>query len=173
MKKVALGLVIFACLFIPVDTTSAHVLVMDDTNTKGAIVHIIPDDDPVAGERSTIYFDMQNQASDAKYAVKLFVKNVNGSESDIEMKVDGTLATGEYTFPSQGLFNLTFTVTTQDENFIFQHDQRVSRGVTLAALEKPSYAWAQIILIASGISFALLLITAINRRKDISKYSSF
>lgn len=41
----------------------AHVLVSDESNTVGAVLHITPDDDPIAGESAHIFFDVQDKNS--------------------------------------------------------------------------------------------------------------
>ena len=40
-------------------SVQAHVLVADESNTYGAVIHVMPDDDAVAGTETTIYFDTQ------------------------------------------------------------------------------------------------------------------
>ena len=152
---------------------SAHVLITDETKTKGAILHIIPDDDPVAGEESTLYFDTQDQLSDAKNAVKISIKDSSGNENVVGAKVDRTLATANYTFPEQGVYELAFTVTVNGKSYIFQQSQRVSRGVSNSALNSSTHGWAEISLITSGVGAALLIVVAINKRKDIAKHSTF
>ncbi len=174
MKKLIIGVLIFACcVLIPSQASYAHVLITDETKTKGAILHIIPDDDPIAGEESTLYFDTQNQLSESDSSVKLVIKNNAMEEQAIEMKVDGSLATANYTFPSQGIYNLTFTIKSNNQSYVFNQTQRVSRGISNSPLSKPTYAWAEILLIASGMSFAVLGIIFINRRNDIAKHSTF
>ena len=172
MKKVILGILMVAgSVLISSQATFAHVLVTDDTKTKGAILHIIPDDDPVAGEEATLYFDTQEQLSDAR--VELMIENTSGDATKVETSKDGSLVTAKYTFAVQGAYSVTFTVISDDARYVFTQSQRVSRGVSTSTLARPSYAWAEVLLLASGICFAVLIIIALNRRKDIARHSTF
>jgi methionine-rich copper-binding protein CopC len=173
MKKLITGILLIACcVIVPSQTSFAHVLITDEMKTKGAILHIIPDDDPVAGEQSTLYFDTQDQLSNTKSTVELTIQSESIEDQKMNMKVDGSLATATYTFPTQGVYNLTFTVSSGEQSSIFKQSQRVSRGVSTSPLEKPTYPWAEILVLASGIGFAVLAIIAFNRRKDIAKHST-
>jgi len=150
-------------------SASAHVLITDTTNTKGAILHITPDDDPIAGDAATLYFDMQG----AGEAVSMTITDAAGVVETSTAKVNGSLATSTYTFPAQGVYRLTFTEKVNDKKYTFVHSQRVSRGVTASALDTPLYPWAELLLIASGVAFAVLVIVAFNRRKTIARHSTF
>jgi len=172
MKKIIIGILMVACgVLISSQSTFAHVLVTDETKTKGAILHIIPDDDPVAGEEATLYFDTQEQLSDAK--VELTIENAFGDATKVETSKDGSLVTAKYTFPVQGVYSVAFTLVSDDARYVFNQSQRVSRGLSTSTLTQPSYAWAEVLLLASGICFAVLIIIATNRRKDIAKHSTF
>src|SRR5690606_41986940 len=66
------------------------------TGTKGAIVHIIPDDDPIAGQESELYFDMQDKLPTGS-SVVLNIQDNNGGTKQVSTKIDGSLATSKYT----------------------------------------------------------------------------
>jgi len=174
MKKLLIGIALgICCVFIPAQSSSAHVLITDETKSKGAILHIIPDDDPIAGEESTLYFDTQEQLSDSGNMVNFSVKNGSDETQNVETKLEGSLATARYTFPTQGIYTLVFTVTASGNTYTFTQTQRVSRGVSTNALEKTTYGWAEVLIITSSVGFALLIILAINRREAIAKHSTF
>lgn len=157
-------------LFQPV---SAHVLVTDTTKSKGAIIHIIPDDDPIAGQASTLYFDMQDQLAKATdVSVQLVVTDSDGTRATVPMKVSGSLAYAEYTFPAQGVYQLRFAAATGDKTYVFEHSQRVSRGTLKSALDQPSYPWAEMLSIGSGVGIVVTAIVAFNRRRLIAKQST-
>ncbi len=62
MKKIISFLCIVICLlFLKVPTVSAHFLATD--NNIGAILHIDPDDDPIAGSPSTIFFEFKDKTN--------------------------------------------------------------------------------------------------------------
>lgn len=173
MKILMYILLLLAVGLVFSNNASAHVLITDETKTKGAVLHIIPGDDPIAGEESTLYFDMQAELVNANNSVKLFIKDYSGSEQLVETKTDGTLVTAEYVFPTQGVYEIKFIVAANTTEYIFTQSQRVSRGEASGVLNPATYIWAEILLVSSGVGGALLAVTAINRRKDIAKHSSF
>lgn len=173
MKKIFVLSFILALILSPISHVSAHVLITDQTKTKGAILHIIPDDDPVAGEEAEFYFDMQNQKSESIDSVELTVSDSEGNRSIIETEISGTLVTAKYVFPTQGVYELAFNVRTNGETFIFSESQRVSRSVISTATDKQSHEWAEILLIVCIVGFAVLGIIILNRRKEIAKQSTF
>jgi hypothetical protein len=172
MKKFVIALV-FACIGMTLPAiASAHVFVMDDTMTSGAILHISPDDDPIAGEKSTIYFDTQDKILGEKNtAFSLRVIGVDGKISQVDTKKDGTLVTAQYIFPTQGVYTIAFATTSRGKSYIFEHVQRVSRGASTSALDRPVHTWAEISLISAVVLFSVLCIVGIARRKDIAAQS--
>lgn len=173
MKRALIAIAVLVCCLFG-QTTSAHVLVTDDTKTNGAILHIIPDDDPVAGESATLFFDTQDKLLNADNTkVTLTVQRPDEEKKSVAMTVAGTLATVDYVFPVQGVYNLTFLAESNGKSYTFEWSQRVSRGVMGSALDRPHYAWAEMLVVGAGVSFALLIIIAINRRKAIAEQSIF
>ena len=173
MKKLIFVLVLLVASLVYSSAANAHVLITDETKTKGAVLHIIPDDDPIAGDKSTLYFDMQDQLGSSSDSVKLTISGSSGTEQSVETKIDGTLVTAEFVFPVQDVYEIKFVVAANDTEYIFTQSQRVSRGEADGVLSRPTYVWAELLLVASGVGTALLIIIAINRRKDIAKHSSF
>lgn len=168
MKR--LGLLLLSTLTILLFPTqaSAHVLITDTTKTKGAILHINPDDDPIAGQPASFFFDMQDQDITE---VTLTINSTTSESKSVPLQISGSLATAEYIFPSQGAYDMTFAVQTVNSSYTFNYSQRVSRGISSGALDKPSYAWAEMLLLASGLGFVLLMIVAVNRRTAIKLQS--
>lgn len=154
-------------------TASAHVLIVDTTDSKGAILHINPGDNPVAGERSVIIFDTDKEMLDKNSQVRLDITNHDGATDQVKTEVEGPLAAAEYVFPSRGVYQLTFTVTTGGDQLTFNYSQRVSRGLASSVINQPSYEWAKILLLATSIGMALLLILAFNNRRQIKSQSTF
>lgn len=173
MKLLIFALLLFACLLLPEQSVFAHVLITNEAKTKGAILHIIPDDDPIAGEESSLYFDMQDEIQGSENLVVLTIREPSGTETFMEAEIDGTLATAKYTFPEQGIYDLTFTVASDGEAYTFNHSQRVSRGIIIGPLDKTNYAWAEILLLVSGLGLIILVIIVFNRRKEITAQSTF
>lgn len=170
MKYIAVLIILFFAL-VP-QTTAAHVLITDDSRSKGAILHIIPDDDPIAGEKAVLYFDTQGGLLSDDAKVSLSIRDSGGDETQVVTKTDGSLVTAEYTFPVQGVYQLQYTVQATGKTYEFSQAQRVSRGDVGSALDKPSYAAAEIGVLASALGLVLLLIVAFNRRHSIAAQST-
>jgi xanthine/uracil/vitamin C permease (AzgA family) len=162
-------------VFMTPTIASAHVLVMDESKSAGAILHITPDDDPIAGQSATLYFDMQGKRA-ADTRVTLAIKDDYGAASQVSIEpgeAKGSLITASYIFPKQGVYTITFTVRQDDRTYTFAQSQRVARGVSGSALDRPTYAWAEALTAGCGVGLAVLVIVAFNRRKTIARQSKF
>lgn len=164
-------LVAAIALLVTGQPASAHVLISDETGSKGAILHIIPDDDPVAGQKATLFFDTQNDLLSDRSNVKLTIKNDSGEQVDVPTKTSGSLATADYLFPAQGHYTLTYAIAANGKTVTFVQSQRVSRGTIGSALDRPTYTWAELLTIGSSIGLALLAVAMINHRKEIAQHS--
>lgn len=168
MKKI-LFILLLTTITLQHQNAQAHVLITDDTNSIGAVLHISPDDDPVAGEPATFHLDLQNQRAEPR-SIELKIRDVSGRNPGAEVDLGTSFS---YRFPSQGVYELVFIATTESSSYTFTHSQLVSRGIAGGALEKPTYAWAEILLLTGGIGFILTVIIIFNRRKEIARQSTF
>ena len=172
MNKVLIALCILAASLLVSSQVSAHVLVADESSSIGAVLHVMPDDDPIAGQPSDLYFDVQatNLKNDS---VTMSVRDTQtGERQSVETKLEKNLVTATYEFPAQGVYELEFTVVT-DKTYIFSYAQRVSRGVEGVQIDNESYFIADAALIASGVGFLVILVLFINNRREIKKHSTF
>ena len=171
MIKFIFTFILALCVIVPSQYSSAHVLITDDSNSKGAILHIIPDDDPVAGEEATLYFDTQKQLLGENDSVTLTIRDDSGIIYNVPTDVNESLATADFTFPDLGIYEIKFVLINDGESFTFTQTQRVSRGISNGSTNTQKYAWAEMLLVGSGIALALLIVVGFNNRKDIIKYS--
>ncbi len=155
------------------NAVSAHVLITDDTNTRGAVLHIVPDDDPIAGQPATLYFDGQDGMVTQDSVVRMTVQAQDGATDTVVMKKKASTATVDYTFPTQGVYKMNITVNRDGRVSSFQHTQRVSRGIVGAALVPVDTAWAKVVVIGGIVSMCVLGIMVFNRRKAIARQSTF
>ncbi|MEO5949955.1 MAG: hypothetical protein ABIQ04_00750 [Candidatus Saccharimonadales bacterium] len=150
----------------------AHVLISDDTKTVGAVLHVVPDDDPIAGQQANLYFDIQTKKLNEKNT-KLTITNLTTDEKAvIPIQVDNSSVNANYIFPVQGTYQLTL-MASSDKVYTFNYSQRISRGATGSALDRPTYPLATIALIFSATLLLFLLIIMFNHRKEINTHSSF
>lgn len=174
MKYVLFIVAVAVSTFAYSQSAHAHVLITDTTHSVGAVLHIIPDDDPVAGEDATIFFDLQDKAIKAtNNSIRLAVESSDENSVLLPMKRDGSLATANYTFPTQGLYMITITVTSPSNVYVFTYSQRVSRGVVRTVLDTPQYPWAEATLVGCGVLFMIGGIFVWNRRDAIKRSGSF
>ncbi len=151
---------------------SAHVLLQDDTGTLGAILHVNPDDDPIAGEESTMFFDVHDEQFVVRsYIMYVFVTLPSGAIEQIPASTAGTTVSLAYTFPERGVYNLAFHAVSPSDTRIFTHSIRVSRGVSGSVLGQPQYEWAEALVVFSVAACMGASAFAYNRRKDIARYS--
>ncbi len=146
---------------------------MDTKGEVGAILHVMPDDDPIAGEPSDMYFDRQGVVGDASAEVKLTVRNSRDVITAVAVKTTDSLSTATYTFPEQGVYTLKFVISNEAGKYVFEQSQRVTRGVVSSSFDAPQYYWAEVLLVTGAIGVFALGIVAFNRRKEIAKQSSF
>lgn len=173
MKNVYIVFVVVIVSIFFAPTASAHVLVTDTSGKTGAILHIIADDDPIAGEVSSLYFEVQDAVvSEGVQSVQVTITDDKGKTETIAMKVDGSLATAKYTFLLQGRYTLRFDVATTSRSYVYEQVQRVSRGATDGALTQPTYPWSEAALIGCGAVFMVGGIVLWNHRKDVWRNST-
>lgn len=172
-KRILIGLLLLVgCTLLLPQKVLAHVLISDDTKSIGAVLHIVPDDDPIAGQQANLFFDIQTQKIN-KDTAKLTITDTATSEAaNVPVKVNDNTVTADYTFPVQGVYRLSLTVSS-DKTYSFNYSQRVSRGVMGSALDKPTYPLASLALVFCGTAFLFLLIILFNHRKELWRHSTF
>ena len=170
-RRIIYGIIfIVAASFLMATNASAHVLVVDASGKVGSVLHVMPDDDPVAGAETELFFDVQKKDL-RDDSVKIFVTDTQtGEESEAAVEMSDGLVTGTYTFATQGTYDLKIVVS-GDTTYTFNYSQRVSRGATGSALDAPSYPIANLVLIFAATAFLMLLIIAFNNRTDIRTHS--
>lgn len=139
MKRIVfLFLTICLSLFCPA-TVAAHVLKVD--GSIGVIIHVSPDDDPIAGQESEFFFefkDKEGKFSPEKCDCSISI-TTNGNEIVREQlfstNTDASLknANFSYVFPQKGVYiiSLIGTPYTPDmfQKFSLTYDLRVERTV--------------------------------------------
>ncbi len=177
-KKWLLALLIVLAVLTP-QAASAHVVITDARHEVGAVLHINPDDDPVAGEPSSIFFDVRMAVLPSNpHLVNLKVTNSAGESTYVPTSVDGTKVAGAYSFPSQGVYQINLIIDTgrsgtgdQPRYLSFVQSQRVSRGVISNPLDTPQFVWAEVLLIVSGGALAILIVMFVTDHRRIITYS--
>jgi hypothetical protein len=148
---------------------SAHVLIQDDTHSVGAVLHITPDDDPIAGQPAQLFYDVKNELFQSNvFRPTLQIADATGKHEDVKITHSGTTVNATYTFPAQGVYDLKLTLSSPDKTYVFTLAQRVSRGTpAVVATANPDYAWADTALIASICGGIALGVVGFNHRRQI------
>jgi hypothetical protein len=171
MKKILI-LSLILCIFLP-SSASAHVLLQNSERTMGAVLHITPDDDPIAGESSNLVFDIQDQAvTNENYSFTLQIFDSLGAPQVIPTSINKTVISASHIFPTQGLYRIELRadpVETAKQPLTFTHSQLVSRGSSSVSNMFSKFALAEIGLIASGCGLLILGILFWNNREVMKK----
>jgi hypothetical protein len=174
MSKTALAVatIIAAVLLFPA-SASAHVLVKDQTRGTGAILHLNPDDDPIAGERATLFFDIRDTSIHPESSqARLTITDDQSTTAVVSSELLGSSVSADYIFPRQGLYQIKLAITQGGKTtHIFLHSQRVSRGIIGSGTVNGAPAWAEIGVLCTLIAAAFTGIIVFNRRDAIKQYS--
>ncbi len=119
------------CNFLLTANVSAHVL--ETAGSIGAVLHIDPDDDPVAGEKSGIYFEIKDKTNRFKAQdcnCRLIIDRAGQTIYDQPFtKSEG----GEFTFPARDVYTVKAVgapkITGAFDSFELSYDIRVQRGM--------------------------------------------
>ena len=174
INKILLLLVLtFSTALYTDQDASAHVLIRDRSGTVGAVLHITPGDDPVAGMSSTISLSIDNTSLNGNNS-KLVVKNVaTGFTEDLKYTQNNGALTAQYIFPSQGTYELTIQAQASGtKKYNFAYTQRVSKGVGFSA-ETSTYPLARFAFISTCVLYLLTIIVVVKKKKEITIQSTF
>lgn len=147
----------------------AHVVITDQSGSYGSILHVSPDDDPIAGKEASLFFDIQGSALDEAANAELAITDSEGNQHIIPMVINKNSVNANYTFRWQGIYSLELLIKqTSRSDIKFNYDQRVSRGdIKGSKTNYPRYIWAEMMMLVSLISICVLFILFFNRRKVI------
>lgn len=168
-----LVLVIVSCS----SSASAHVTLQDTSRSQGGVLHISPNDDPIAGQESELFFDITPTDKDpSSYIYQLSIRNETTNSTDrVAINRDGFFAASKYTFPTQGTYTLILFIESKDnpdQSMNFTFDQTVSRGASTAAASSssPQRSGTGMLILGAALLFgALLLAIGIKYRRRIVK----
>lgn len=168
MRRFVLAILVVTLAVFPAPV-QAHTLIVDSSRNHGAVLHISPNDEPVAGEETTLYLDTHGQIlREPDTTVSVDITGETSTET-VKMKIQGDLATVRHTFAEAGVYNLRLTID-NSQPISFSHAQRVSRGIQSTILGVTlQHQWAEPLLISSGVAIIVLGIVAYNRRGQIRR----
>lgn len=150
----------------------AHFIVEDSNTGIGASYHVTPDHEPIAGKESVISYDFAKTGVEIKgYSFSLQVKSTKSEAVTVPLEIGGNVVMANYTFPTQGFYDVRLTVTNKKSGSIskLQYGQRVSRGVV--AEKGMEFGLLEIGVTISAVSVAIgaiifSLMSDNNKRKE-------
>lgn len=152
-------------------TASAHVVLRSTSTDKaGAVLHVSPDDDPVAGQPSQLFYDLKGAQP---HNATLIVTGANGYHTSQPIFVNGTTVSATYTFPVQGTYHLTMKAFGAAGGYFFEYDQAVTRGKLAGADAAEQPDWAYAVFVAAACALAVVIIVGSNNRRGIAAHSVF
>lgn len=170
MRFTALTLVIVSIIVCgPQVHTYAHVLLREDSGKLSAVLHINPDDDPIAGRVADVFFDLEGRdIRPIDTPVTISVQKPDGSIDVIQRQLDANGDVGlKYTFMVKGTYALRLELSGQDGTpFTLSHTQYVERGqaANSSTLQHP---FAELLLVISISAFAILAILGVVNKREI------
>lgn len=183
MRKLLIFLVCFFCnLLLFTSTVEAHVLVRD--KNIGAVLHIDPDDDPIAGQQSGFFFEFKDTTN--KFRPENcdcnFIVSENGqtvySQPLFQNNDKPTLTNASifYTFPKRDVYQILVVgkpnTSGAFQPFTLHYDIRVDRvaeGNATTTQNNNSqiiYMWSTIFLIT--VAFSIFMVYKNNSKKKKS-----
>lgn len=159
-------------------SAAAHVFFADQTGEHGVIMHLQPDDDPIAGQSTTMYFDIKSTVIDTDtYNFNVYIIDQADTKRLAVNTITGPHSfSSVYTFPVQAAYMIRLEATPvgqAEASFVFLQPQRVTRGTAKSALDEPRHAWAEFSLIAAGCGTVVLILVVVSRRRAIARFTKW
>lgn len=158
-------------LMIPA-SVHAHVLIKDQQTGTGAVLHVNPDDDPVAGEPASLFFDIRDGSINTTSQTRLTITDEQEKVAVVPVELAGSSVAAKYVFPRQGAYRIQLIISQNGKPaHTFLHTQRVSRGIIGVGPAARPPIWAEIGLVGTILVAGIVAIATFNRRQDINTYS--
>lgn len=174
----ALSFVVAALLLSFGRPAQAHVLIPDNTEKIGAILHLSPDDDPVARKLTGIHFEVQASIDLKKSAANMVVESGDGGiKETIPAVTDGTAVFAQVVFPLPGLYYVTLVIDPPGSNPASSQPRTFRTAVQVTRIANGTKVtphvpeWAKVGLVLTQWLMAALVLIIIGRRKRIIKQS--
>lgn len=149
---------------------NAHFLVTSDNGSVRAVVHVSPNDDPVSGQESVIYFDINSDQKIDKLVAEIIKDDRTTKVTPKKVGEKGVVI--KYVFEETGNFKINLKVQNEDSQIeSLSFDQFVNKGTDKHSTNQLNKTRAEPVLIISIIGILVVLILMYNRRKVILAYT--
>ncbi len=183
MRRLISSVLLGLLFFLTPQTALAHILKSD--GSIGAVLHISPDDDPIAGEQSSFYFEFKDK--EGKFDPQKCLCNVTILQSDKDIysqplfkdNLEPSLknASFSFTFPERDVYKVKISGTSVGGEFAaFEliYDIRVERSVNSEPVkstdEENNWFWSHAIHLIGGFLLGGFLVFALiaQKRKKVA-----
>ncbi|MDB5175970.1 MAG: hypothetical protein JWM81_828 [Candidatus Saccharibacteria bacterium] len=167
-KQLIILAILFAAILGLQGNASAHVVIKDDTAKTGVVFHITPDDDPVAGEASQLFFDFEQPADNYSFGIKII--NASGKVTNSFVTVNKQTVSTNYIFPEQGLYHIELTAQAKRPGITSLHydaHQQVERGAGQKTIS--NHTAAKVSLLGGMAALVVLLAGGVLRRRYMAR----
>lgn len=183
MKHILLFVGVFI-LGIFFNTQSAVAHILESNGSVGAVLHIDPEDDPIAGKPSSLFFEFKDtiQKFTPQNCTCTFSILENGKQIFTEPLFQDnqdpslTSASVSYTFPQKDVYQIKIvgkpSIPNDFQPFILSYDIRVARedNSSSNALQQPNW-WVSHLphFLAAGIVIGFIIFGLITKKKEQKK----
>jgi hypothetical protein len=156
---------ILALLLVLLSSTQAFAHVLETDGPIGAVFHVSPDDDPIAGEPADFFFEFKDRENrftpsqcDCTVAIsqhneEIFVSSLTAHSTDPNLES----ASFSFTFPQKDIYTITITGKPMDGKaftpFTLKYDLRVEREKQATRNDEP---FLQPLVLIIGLSVLVL-----------------
>lgn len=142
-------------VLVPESRAAAHVVARDESSNSGVLVHSTPNDDPIVGIQSELFFELQDDTLSTKnFIYTIEVLSPNNTKELITTYVLGDKTIGaKYTFPQIGSYRFllegkpSYISGISPRTVRFTHTQYVQR-----TSQQPALGW----LLPAGLGIFVL-----------------
>lgn len=166
MRKNSLAGLALVGLLCPALAGQANAHVLESDGTIGAVLHIDPDDDPIAGEETGIYFDFKDKTNRYKNEDCICQLVIEQDGQVIYEKPFTRPGGGTFTFPSRGVYAVKAVGVPKNagafDTFKISYDVRVERATAQENLiEKQPDNHKDVAYLVVGVLIVLFALAAV------------
>lgn len=192
--RFSLSVLLFIFLIAYPFTVDAHVL--KSSGTIGAVMHITPEDDPIAGEQSDFFFEFKDkegrfQPEDCECVARVFKAGKEIFNQPLfSSNADPSLANASFSFsfPERGIYKVNIAGKPKNDNefnsFSLEYELRIEResekvnvvSGNSTSTPESNWLWEHIIHLAGGLTivgFLIFSLVAKNKRKAAVIFLAF
>jgi len=156
-KALAIAFLIALPLFASAHTFKAF-------GNTSVMMHVNPNDDPIAGEQSNLIF-LVSYKDDSVYTCTCKVQVVDGGKTIFSAPFTGSDTSIPYIFPHPGVYQLVIAGTDNaSSTFNLSFDQRVEKAANATGAQANSTRWILYVCAGLAVLLAALVGLILNKR---------